>query len=203
MLVKNATSQTKCGVTKEARELPSRRAERRRSAHAIFLAVRYILYAITHWSNPTQSVSFWCSTGPICVFCVLESKHIPCNGSTAHHVRAGVDWRLHLKTHSTTQPTQPQFHTQHVCHWCCVLNQSLRVSVSHISHWQETWVQRPMMQWATLTLSQEWVERVGCMVGSDSLWSWWCVIVMVFAYVYVSKRVLYTKKIPVQFFINL
>ena len=36
MLVKNATSQTKCGVTKEARELPSRRAERRRSAFAIF-----------------------------------------------------------------------------------------------------------------------------------------------------------------------
>ena len=36
MLAKNATSQMKCGVTKEARELPSRRAERRRSAFCDF-----------------------------------------------------------------------------------------------------------------------------------------------------------------------
>lgn len=36
MLVKNATSQMKCGVTNQARQLPSRRAERRRSACAIF-----------------------------------------------------------------------------------------------------------------------------------------------------------------------
>ena len=37
MLDKNATRVTKCGVTNQARELPSRRAERRRSAFAIFL----------------------------------------------------------------------------------------------------------------------------------------------------------------------